>query len=537
MTAGHRTDPGMLVDLKTYDGASDIEADICIVGAGAAGITLAMELDGTPSSVCVLESGGLELDVATQDLAAGRNVGLPYFDLIAARLRFFGGTTNHWNGLARPLDALDFEKREAVANSGWPIARDDLDDYYIRAHKYCRLGDYNYDPHFWAALDAPLLPLDGGPFRTAIKLQNPVRFGQEYRDRLEASRNVRVFLSANATDVEATGNGAAISRVHARTLTGIELRVAAKVFVIAAGAIENARILLASNGVMPKGIGNDHDLVGRYFMEHLRVPNVEIQFANPDTNLALYSGRKSGGVNAVGYLTLAPEILRREELHNICAKVSVDGLTTRAKKPPEGIKSASVILKAIKEGRMPDSLGQHVGNLLSDMNRIVIFSYEKAFNERALVRTSDLASVTLIVEQAPNPSSRVTLADDVDALGMRRPLLDWRLGDGERRTVKRFSELLALEAGRTGLGRARLLEAGEDGWWADQHGAWHHMGTTRMHSDPRQGVVDANCRVHGIENLYIAGSSVFTTGGFTNPTLTIVALAVRLADHLKGLSS
>ena len=198
----------------------------------------------------------------------------------------------------------------------------------------------------------------------------------------------------------------------------------------------------------------------------------------------------------------------------------------------DGIASAFAIWNAIREGRLPPALGEHVGNLLSDMNHIAIFSYERAF-----YRASDLATVTLVVEQAPNPSSRVTLADEVDALGMRRALLDWRLGEGERRTVKRFSELLGLEAGRTGLGRVRLLEPDEDGWWAGQQGAWHHMGTTRMHSDRRQGVVDANCRVHGIDNLFVAGSSVFTTGGFTNPTLTIVALAVRLADHLKGLSS
>jgi choline dehydrogenase-like flavoprotein len=522
----------MLIDLNTYDGTSDVKSDVCIVGAGAAGITLALELDGTPSTVCVLESGGLDYDFATQSLAAGKNVGMPYYDLIAARLRFLGGTTNHWAGLCRPLDALDFERREAVANSGWPIARADLDGYYVRAHEYCKLGDYNYDPLFWATPDAPLLPMDGGPFRTAIKLQNPVRFGRVYRDRLQASRNVQLFLSANATNVETTGNGAAVSRVHARTLAGKEIRVSAKHFVIAAGAVENARILLSSNRVRPRGIGNDHDLVGRYFMEHLMVPNAEIQFASPRTNLSLYAGAKRDGFDVVGYLTLAPEVLRREELHNICASVKIGALSQNMDKSEDGIASAFAIWNSIKEGRVPHTLDKHVANVLSDLDRIVIFSYERAFE-----RASDIAAVTLVVEQAPNPSSRVKLADDVDSLGMRRAELDWQLGDGERRTVKRFSELLGLEMGRTGLGRVRLLEAGENGWWAGQQGAWHHMGTTRMHSDPVKGVVNADCRVHDTGNLYIAGSSVFTTGGFTNPTLTIVALAVRLADHLKGLSS
>lgn len=519
----------MLIDLQQYDGDAEVSTDVCIIGAGAAGITLALEMDGTASDVCVLESGPLQYDVETQALAQGENIGLPYYDLVAARLRFLGGTTNHWAGICRPLEPFDFEARDAVPNSGWPITRSNLEDAYRRAHEYCLLGEFNYDADHWASEEVPLLPLEDGPFRTSIKLERAVRFGTEYRNRLEASRNVRVFLSANVTQIEATENAAAIRMVHARTLRGKAFRVSARVIVLATGGVESARLLLASNGVQPNGLGNDNDLVGRYFMEHLMVPAIGMQLAGGHPPLGLYTGFSREGIGVTGYFSLSPETLRREEMLNVCASVDMGNVEQRIAKSLEGINSAVQIWNSLKEGRLPPSFGQHLGTLISDMNRVLIYTYERAFQPSA-----GAASFMLELEQAPNPSSRVLLGDEVDALGMRRVQLDWRLTDLERHTVQRFGELLALEAGRLGLGRVQLQAPGEDGWWAGQRGAWHHMGTTRMHSDPTKGVVDADCRVHGIENLYIAGSSVFTTSGFANPTLTIVALAIRLADHLKG---
>ena len=180
---------------------------------------------------------------------------------------------------------------------------------------------------------------------------------------------------------------------------------------------------------------------------------------------------------------------------------------------------------------MPPNFGAHVANLVSDMNQVMIYSYERAF-----VRSPGTASLVVQLEQSPNPSSRVSLSSDLDRLGVQKVNLDWQMGDLERHTITRFGELLGREFGLAGLGRIRLLPTNESGWWAGMRGSWHQMGTTRMHDDPSQGVVDADCRVHDIANLYVAGSSVFTTSGFANPTLTIVTLAIRLADHIKGLN-
>jgi choline dehydrogenase-like flavoprotein len=521
----------MFIDLTEYTGPSEIQADICIVGAGAAGITLALELDNTPMDVCILESGTLEYDVETQSLADGDIIGLPYYPLKASRLRFFGGTTNHWAGIGRPLDPIDFEQRENIPYSGWPITRATLDEYYPKAHVYCMRPD-NYDPHFWANPEAPLLTVDGGRLQTEMMLEVPVRFAREYGGRLDASRNIRIFLGANATEFEATVNGESVRKVHARSLSGKTLSVSARRVIIAAGAIENSRLLMCSNKVHAAGLGNDHDLVGRFFMEHPLVPSMEMQLASKDTNLSLYTGETHDGVRVTGRLTLSPDVLREEGILNACATLNVGGADVRIAKALPGILSSIAIWNSLRDGAWPRNFGDHVGTILSDMDRVMIYTYERAF-----LRPPDLVSLVVQLEQSPNPDSRILLTDETDELGLRKVALDWRMGELERQSVIRFGELIAQEIGRLELGRVRLLPPDEDGWWEGMRGSWHHMGTTRMHSEPTQGVVDADCRVHGMDNLYIAGSSIFTTSGFANPTLTIVALAIRLADHIKGLKS
>lgn len=522
----------MFADLKTYSGPSDIDTDVCIIGAGAAGIALALELMGADRDTCVLESGGFDYDPATQSLAEGDTSGLPYYELAASRLRFFGGTTNHWAGISRPLNHLDFLKRPNVPYSGWPIERAALDPYYKRAHKYCQLGAYNYSPDYWAIPEAPLLPLDKGRLETRIKLERPVRFGQEYRRPIGNAKNLRVFLSATVVDIEAAETGNIIRRVHARSLSGKTLRVSARTFIMAAGAIENARLLLNSSAVHSDGIGNDHGLVGRFFMEHPLIPAMDLQLVGDAPSLSLYTGQERKDLGVTGYLALKEAVTREEGLLNASASLEIGTADQRIAKSLKGIASAVTIWNYLQEGRTPPTFGKHVANLLRDLNRVAIYSYERAF-----LRSPLAASLVLDLEQAPNPSSRVTLTNERDALGMRKVVLHWQMGDLERRTVRRFSELVGLELGRSQLGRVRVLEPDQSGWWRGMRGSWHQMGTTRMHPDPAEGVVDADCKVHGVRNLYIAGGSVFPTSGSANPTLTIVALAIRLADHLQEFQS
>ena len=521
----------MFFDLKDFPEATHVDADVCIVGAGAAGITLARELIGSSLTVCLLESGGFDFDAATQALNRGDITGYPYYGLDTIRLRYFGGTTNHWGGGCRPLDDIDFEKRADIPNSGWPFGKQDLDPFYARAHTVCKLGAYDYDPSIWESPLIRRLRFDAARVDTAMMRARATRFGQEYRADLEQAANVRVYLSATVTRIEAVPDGGIIREVRAQSLNGRQLTAAAKVFVLATGAIENARLLLVSNDVHKEGLGNDNDLVGRYFMEHLNVAHAVYLPAGPDTYPSqLYDSVMSpDGTYALGFLVPTTSVLRAEGMLNIRSFVALGSAEEESAKSLAAVQSAGFVWNDLQQGKVPDNLSDHIWNIVRDLDDVFIYSYRRSFEP--LARQWTLVSH---IAQAPNPDSRVTLSDERDDLGMNRVRLAWKFGDIERLTLRRFSEILAREVGRLGLGRLRILENEEGSDWpAGVRGAWHQMGTTRMSSDPTMGVVDENCRVHGIANLYVAGSSVFPTSGYTNPTLTLVALAIRLADHLK----
>jgi choline dehydrogenase-like flavoprotein len=484
----------MIVDARVIPNEAVIECDVCIVGAGAAGITLARELVGRRVRVALLESGGLTPDAKTQSLYAGAVTERPYFDLDAARSRYFGGTTNLWTGECRPLDAQDFERRDWVPDSGWPFGLDELLPFYEKAQTVCQLGPYAYTADDWRGHGVRPMAIHGERIQSsAFQYSPPTRFGDVYRDELRRSPNVVTYLGANAIDLETPMPSHLVSAVKVACLTGTNFRVAARAFVLATGGIENARLLLLSDRVQPAGLGNGNDLVGRYFMEHLYMDAAaEIRASNGAISDFYTSGDWVDGRRVRGILGLTPEVRRRERLTNYCG----------------------VIVE-------PSS-----GPLTRLRNAIA--------NVRA--RTAPRSYlVKNVMEQAPNPDSRVTLGPDRDRLGCRRPALRWRLSSLDKFTVHRAHDILGEELSRSGVGQLRSFMGTEaDPWPTSVRGARHHMGTTRMHADARHGVVDADCRVHGIANLYVAGSSVFPTVGAANPTLTIVALALRLARHLQN---
>ena len=260
----------MLIDLADIGDGARLQADLCIIGAGAAGITLARGLAGHGLDICLLESGGFDHDPVTQSLGVGANIGMPYYDLHDSRLRFFGGTTSIWGGRCAPLDELDFEKRDWVPYSGWPISRSDLAEGYRAAHRDLEIGPFEYGDALWKTPGTGPPPFDPQRFVTAFW-----RF-DELRERFSASRardildnpRVRVLIHANAVHLQARDNAAAIDHVLIAGLGGREARVSAPAYVLACGGIENARLLLQSRDVESCGIGNRHDQVGRYFMEH-----------------------------------------------------------------------------------------------------------------------------------------------------------------------------------------------------------------------------------------------------------------------------
>jgi choline dehydrogenase-like flavoprotein len=509
------------------------------VGAGAAGITLAHELSGTSSKVLLVESGGFELDPRTQSLYAGQNVGAPYFLLDACRLRFFGGTTNHWAGLCGKLSAIDLAERPWIKASGWPFGLAELEPYYERARPLLAIENHPSELSFWED------PHTRPRFRLRDVRQQvnifspPVRFGQEYRKTILDSRNVTLMTNANVLELEAAGSGSAVARAKLACLEGPRFSVTARQYVLATGGVENARLLLLSNRHHPAGLGNAHDLVGRYFAEHPMPTVGELLPSDPFLPTQLYSNPRIDGLFGQVVLTLDEEVQRQEKLAH-CSYILLP--ETEELKPlyEETLEARERFQEAI-ERLPPQDFEDHLEAILRDIDGLLATWKRREESGRSLRRVKRF-TVLCRPEQLPNPESRVTLSQERDALGKHRVQLDWRLLPEDKRSARLSLQTLAHRVGEAGLGRVKVrLDEDYGSWspprdqipWNGPPGSNHHMGTTRMHTDPRRGVVDENCRVHGVENLYVAGSSVFPTGGHVPPTLTIVALAVRLADHLK----
>jgi choline dehydrogenase-like flavoprotein len=533
----------MFIDTRGVEQGSIVETTVCIIGGGVAGITLAMEMDKMGIDTCLLESGGYDPDDATRDLYRGEHVGMPYQFSDGCRSRFLGGSSNCWGGWCRPLDPWDFEKREWIAHSGWPFGLDELAPFYARTHELLKLGPHNFDPAFWEAAinrrDVQRLPLTTGKVRDTIsQFSPPVRFGKVYRARLKHSQRVRVFLHANATEIETDWAARTVSHIRVATLSGRTMQVAAKIYVLATGGIENARLLLASNRVQADGLGNGNDLVGRYFMDHPRLQSGLIRFSREWSRNKLYdikyhymnSSVAAHGTHIASQLAMTPEVLQQERLLN--ARVWFSSVF-----PGEGSAGAQALFRCKQALLHKEQAGWKLSHDLTTMLAhpvdTVGYGFTRLFQPRALIQG---VKFQIIVEPEPNPESRVTLSPDQrDSLGMRRVRVDWRLGPQVQRTFDRTLAILADELRSSGVADVTLDPPIEGNGWPDsleKEGTWHHMGTTRMHDSPKQGVVDRECRVHGMSNLYIAGSSVFPTAGANFPTITIAALTLRLADHL-----
>jgi choline dehydrogenase-like flavoprotein len=522
----------VFIDARGLKDGARIEADLCIIGAGAAGIAIACELADGPHRVCLIESGGLEPDAATQALYEGQNVGWPYYDLDVLRLRYFGGTTNHWEGCCRPLEELDFFTRPWIPLSGWPFDKAELDPYYRRAQQVCQLGPYDYRVELWETSEGPRLPLDPTRVQTAMcQYSPPTRFGVTYRPQLERARNISVYLFANALDLVPAESGLALSEVRLATLEGTRFTASARQFVLATGGIENPRLLLAArNG---QGLGNEHGLVGRYFMEHLCFPLGVLVIAPGAPSMRLYAERTvmpGGTTEAKGYLTLPQEVLKAERLPNlrIFLPQANEMETLRGTSP-----AVEAVFGLVRDFGHDSHTFLRLENVANGLDDIVAYGYRRLFDPAQL----DARWLYCQMEQIPNAASRVSLGRERDAFNMPRVRLDWQITAQEREAFPRATRLVAEALGRIGAGRVRMIAVDPDTGWPTAYrgmrGGWHQMGTTRMSGDPKLGVVDADCKMHGFDNFYIAGSSVFPTVGYTNPTLTIVALALRIADKLK----
>lgn len=515
-----------------------IETDVCIIGAGAAGITLARDFRDAPFRVALLESGGMEFDGGPQSLNGGKNIGLPYFPLGATRLRLFGGTTNHWGGTCRPFADLDFEARDWVPYSGWPVRKSDLLPYYERAQGVCKVASPEWETAVWEKLsELYALPLNRDRVITRVAQIVPKwfrSFALLYRDEVLRAQNVTTYVNATVSSLETNEAGRTVTRVRIACLGGARFWLVAKIIVLAAGGIENARILLLSRSKHSNGLGNQYDLVGRFFMEHPRFVAGVFRPSDPQLSVGFYRYNRVAGIYFKSYLALPEAMQRAEKVQDVQVRMTpvYDASYTGAVNS-EGIASLKRLAETFRDRDIPDDFGNHLKNVIADMDDVLVVGY---WWMRTHDGTPPVQQVNLVtrIDPVPNPDSRVTLARERDPLDMNRIQLDWRLDAADKRSIVRSLDLIGREIGRSGLGRLQITLADDDTSWPnDLKGGWHHMGTTRMADTPEKGVVDRECKVHGISNLYIAGSSVFPTAGSGTPTLLIIALALRLAEHIK----
>lgn len=554
----------MLIDLNTLD-TRELQTGICIVGAGAAGITLALTLAQHGHDVLLLESGGNDEEETTQNLYAGTVADEKmHSPPDTYRQRRLGGTSTIWGGRCMPYDPIDFESRDYLPHSGWPIAYSSLLPFYPDANRWCEAGNFDYSAHstFGDAAKPMIAGFDSAHFSTdpLERFSCPTNFAARYGHKLTAAKNLTVLLHANVTDITLSDNRVQVTQVTARTLDGTtagkSVVIRAKHFVLATGGIETPRLLLANRQQMPNGLGNQHDVVGRYYMCHIAGTIGTIRLKRPITDIWHGYQVSPEGIYCRRRLALLPEVQRQQGLGNFVARLHHPRITL-----PEHRNAMLSMLYLAKpvipyeyakrlHGEEPATLKlwlQHALNVCRDPFDAFGFAWhmlrdrklaERKFPSIIFHPKAAVFSLDFHAEQQPLPESRIQLGQERDALGMPRVHVDWRYAPSDVHTVKQSLALLAQDLAQSGMGH---FEYDPDSVEHEmtRYGAYggHHIGTTRMGLSAKESVVDSNCKLHDIHNLFIASAAVLPTSSQANPTLTVVALALRLAEHLRGLSA
>lgn len=511
----------MIVDAGTADrGLFDRRFDLCVIGSGPAGMSVARKVAAAGYSVALMEGGGLDLTFESQELYEGEpSAGLEYDPLDIARLRIFGGSSNHWGGKCRAFDAANFESDASGPLSGWPIGKAALDPYAEEANAVLDLPPEADFP------DLPFTQAEERFRRIQFRYSDPpTRMGEKYKAELESASNIVCAVNANLVDMRLGPDmatlEAAVFKSYDPADPGFEIR--ARDYCLCLGGLETPRLLLNCDRQMPGGLGNQNDLVGRYFGEHPHVRLGQVFYERPRAAEKILAGPEEIYTPTQAFL----------DKHGVlpCSLNIEPVIEPHLTFMTELVRSAGCVTP------FTERLAERVLNRPWRCQRGGLPQY---FAQEGDGDVAVQAWVGSAFAQSLVRDSRVMLGDDRDAFGLRRIKLDWRLGDGDYRTMETTILEFGAHCAEQDIGRVRM-----DDWLltdaiqlpgpheGHRVGGHHHMCTTRMSDSPDEGVVDRNCRMHGVANLYIGGSSVFATTGYANPTYTIVQLALRLGDHL-----
>jgi choline dehydrogenase-like flavoprotein len=556
----------MIEDARLIPPGIRLEADLCIIGGGPAAISLALGYLKSGRRIVVLPGGGPNQTAAAIDLYRGKiNPPGSHEPLEENRLRMWGGSTTVWGGRCVSFDPVDFEARPWVPGSGWPIGLDDLRAYIARANELSEAGQADFDARsvFPEKQSEILRGFDSEDFASwpLERWSVPTDYCKRYRTELAGASNVRVLLHAHAIHLQMDATGSKLQHVKAACSPGRDFQVNAKIAVLACGALENARLLLASRDVLPAGIGNRHDLVGRYYQSHRFGVCGYAKLKDPSKDFIYEFEKDAEGVYCRRRFWLTPKAQREHRVGNVVGFFfrTVAGSSEHRNAMVSAILLVKTLLGGARKG--PKRLYQIVADqhreLLSHLwivlkdgpsifGQVATVVYTRFVQKRRLPmvlppRKANHFPLFFQTEHTPLYDSRVLLDHSShDDFGMPRLEARIRFSEIDYRTIRTFVTMFKRRIEESGLGTFHLSEAEQDFLShperQDFNSNSHNIGTTRMSREPASGVVDLNCKVHGVDNLYVAGASVFPTSSHANPTLMIIALALRLADHLKSKS-
>jgi choline dehydrogenase-like flavoprotein len=526
----------LIVNAEEFSESKEFSCDICIIGAGVAGIVVARELLSSNKSLIMIEAGHEIYNESMQNLYRSNHKPEVFPDTSVSRLRMLGGSSNHWENSTERLDPIDFEKRSWVSDSGWPFSYTTLEPFYEAAERYCGVGDYDdaYSLDYWLK-KAPFddsFP-DSQVMKTAIIKSSliPVRFFQHYGPDLLQSDDLQIISGANITEIDYNHENENVNSISFKTIKSIKHTVKAKLFIMCLGGIENARMLLTFNQVYDNKIGNLYDNVGRYFMEHPTIRGAHFYPLNGRLP-SIYEGIYKDKILLKARLKLKEDSQYKYETNNLRMIL----LSRTGEALSHGVSSAHILSNDFTNADISDDFGTHLVNVLNDIDVLANIFTKKAFDYELNEDVFKFSGYQLIsmIEQTPDRKNRITLSDKVDVLGLKKVNIDWTISDDDKDLAWRSLDLISKDPSINRKGRFRVLKEREGRLWNSQLGfGQHHIGTTRISSSYKTGVVDSKCRVYGTKNFYIGGSSVFPTGGHVPPTLTIVAMSIKLADDIK----
>lgn len=552
-----------LIDARSLPNGETITCDLCIIGGGPIGLTLADALSGPGRTVLLVETGGEARSAETEGLSRGETSGDKYAPLSMYRRRMLGGASTIWGGRCVPFDPIDFEKRDFVAHGGWPFGPETIAPYHARAMDIADAGAPEFDAQKVLPDADPLVEGFASDRVETVNLERfslPTNFWKKFGPDLRKRPGLRILTDATCTRLQMAPGGGRISGAKLQTLNGHTLSVVARRFVLAAGGIETYRLLAVSDDIHVKGIGNANDVLGRYFMSHIEGNFATLHLTPANRHVHWGFDISAEGIYMRRRFRLAEEVQRKEGLLNTILRLHHPNAV--GPDHGNGVLSSMFLAKSfilpeyrnkitmVERSASADSASgakfwfRHMRNIVLDAPQIAVFGVD--WIRRRNLATRRIPYVVLRspvgrypldfnAEQEPHPDSRLTLAQKADRFGVPDVRVDWSMTEADARSVARTFEVIKAEFESSGVGTIQFPDG--DLVETVQREAvpigGHHIGMARMHQDPRFGVVDPDLRIHGVENLYVASSAVLPTSSHANPTLTVLALALRLADHLK----